>query len=403
MAAARRFIVVSSYFPPLIGGSSTVMRNLLSAFDPESFLVIAEKPGSFDGQHDSPVPAGVRVVRAGVPSAVTRRIPYGVKISRWLRYAMTPYLEGLISKAAAQVQAERIVAVYPSWPFMIAALAAHRRLGIPLITYYMDVSVDGTKLPWPDRPVVRRYEQKILRAASQRLVLSGAIQEDIEQRFGLHSVVIPHSIEITRTPKVGRWPAQEKKLIVHTGVVEALQIEGLKRIAGVIGDHPELNAKLVLVTPTPRARLHAIGLDLPHVEILKLSDDEVRTVQSAAAVLVAVLPFHGDIEAYQLTAFPTKAVEYMRAGAPILAHAPGESFFAKHVRAHGYALLVDRPEPEALLQALTLLLRDDAARARLTERARTVVEEIYALPGVARRFADACGLDPAILKPGLSQ
>jgi glycosyltransferase involved in cell wall biosynthesis len=263
----------------------------------------------------------------------------------------------------------------------------------------MDVTADASKLPWPDRPAVQRFETKILRAAKQRLVLSQAIAADLRERFGLESIVIPHSIDLSVPPGTMAWPRREEKLIVHTGVVEGLQIEGLLRLAGVIGSHPGLHARLVLATPTPKDHLHACGFNLPHVEILKLTDIEVRALQRAAAVLVAVLPFHGEIAAYQLTAFPTKAVEYMTTGAPILAHAPRDSFFATHVREHGYALLIDDADPSALYEGLARLLTDPVACARLVEKAGTTVNEIYALPNVARRFAEACELAPSVLKP----
>jgi glycosyltransferase involved in cell wall biosynthesis len=396
---ASRFIVVSGYFPPIIGGTSTVMRNLHSAFDPSSFVVIAENPGSFDGDHNAPVPPGVCVIRSGVPSFVTRRIPYGVKITRWLRFGIIPHLERLIVRAARETNAQRLVAVYPSWPFLIAAHRAHLRLGIPLFTYYMDVSAEASKLPWPDRPVIRRCELPILRSARQRLVLSDALADDFQRRFSLDSVVIPHSIRIDDSPDPVPWPTQSKKLVVHTGVIEALQLEGLLRIASLIDSHPEWNARLVLATPTPRDHLLASGFNLPTVEILRLTNAEVRALQRAASLLVAVLPFHGQVEAFQLTAFPTKVVEYMTTGVPILAHAPRDSFFASHVLRHGYARLADSPDLAPLTETLASLLTGTPDNAPLIARARATVNEIYSLPIVARRFAEACDIDPALLKP----
>ena len=181
--------------------------------------------------------------------------------------------------------------------------------------------------------------------------------------------------------------------------MESLQRESLERIARVIEAHPELNARLVLCTPTPAAHLRTGGFDLPCVEIVKLGNDEVRALQRAASLLVAVLPFHGEIEAYQMTAFPTKVVEYMTTGVPILAHAPADSYFGKHVLRHGYAQLADSTDSAALYQALANLLGNETLKTELATKARTTVNEIYALPMVARQFLQACGLDPGILKP----
>ena len=396
---AERFVVVSSYFPPVVGGTSTVLRNLLGAFRPETFHVVAESPSSFDGEHNARVPEGVQVTRAGVAKLVTGRIPYGVKLARWLRFGLIPHLENKIISQKPQ----RIIAVYPSWPFLVAAYRVHLRTGVPLFTYYMDVSADASRLAWPDRPIVRRYEQRILRAATQRLVLSDAIREDFATRFGLSSVVIPHTIALAQTPVESAVPAslkilKDRKLIVHTGVVEGLQREGLLRLARVIHDHPELNAQLVLSTPTSHADLRANGFDLPWVQIGTFTSAEVASLQRAADLLIGVLPFEGAIEAYQRTAFPTKVVEYMTSGVPILAHAPADSFFAAHVRQHGYALLVDRADGDLLRQALVRALGDVALREELVLRARTTVQSVFALQTVAPRFAEACGLAPTVLR-----
>lgn len=396
----KELVVVSGYFPPIIGGTSTIMRNLLAAFRPESFLVVAEAPGSLDGEHNAPVPAGVEVTRVGVPAFIARQIPYGLRFARWLRFGMIPRIQKKILAANPKI----IVAIYPSWPFLIAAYRAHLHCGAPLVTYYMDVSVDALRLAWPDRPAVKFWEQKILRAASQRLVLSEAIAGDFQKRFGLASVVVPHTIDIAglrASPQplaqLAAW--KSKRLLVHTGVVEGLQREGLLRIAKVIHAHPELDARLVLATPGSHSDLLAGGFDLPWVELVRLSPGEAIALQRAADALVAVLPFEGAIDAYQRTAFPTKVVEYMAAGVAILAHAPPDSFFAHHVRERGYALLADEPNENALCSALSLLLDDAVLRERLVRCARGTVESVFDLKRVAPRFVEACGMDSSVLLP----
>jgi glycosyltransferase involved in cell wall biosynthesis len=389
---AKNFVVASGYFPPIVGGTSTVIKNLLAAFDPARFAVISQTPESLDGTHRSEVPEGVQVTRLGVPRSALK-IPYGFRIARWLRFAMVPLIEKAILKEVRRLGAGHIMAVYPSWPFVIAAYRASEKAGVPLSIYYMDVTPEASQLALPDRFVVRHYEKPILRKAAQRLVLSEALQKDFQERFGLGSTVIPHSIDLSATamPPRPEKPGSYRR-IVHTGVIEHLQEEGLKRIATVLEKHPEWNAKLVLSTPTSKADLLSRGFDCPFIEILSLSNAEVRSLQCSADLLVAVLPFHGEIEAYQRTAFPTKSVEYMASGVPILAHAPAGSFFANHVRKHGYALLADSCQEQALEEALHRALEDSHLRDTLLEKARQTVLNEFSIDSVAARFAAATGL-----------
>ncbi len=383
-----KFVVVSSYFPPLVGGTSTVMANLLSAFRSEAFSVICERPEAFDGTHEASVPESINALRAGVPGWV-KRLPYGLRAVRWLRFALVPRVVRMILRQ----RPDRIIAVLPSWPFLLAAYLAHKRSGVPLYTYWMDASVEADRLRWPDRFVVARYERAILEAAQRRLVLSEALQDDFEHRFGLESVVVPHSIALPS--EIGTFRRQEgEKVIAHTGVVEALQREGLRRVHAALLTSPEWEAKLVLSTPTAPSDLG----EFHAARIVTLANSEVRELQRRSAVLVAVVPFAGSYESLRRTTFPTKVVEYLTSGVPILAHAPPDSFFAQHVRRHGYALLVDEPSEAAVREGLRRLLSDDRLCRELTTRARALVQGTYALPQVAAAFARACDLDPVTLR-----
>lgn len=399
---ASSFVVVSGYFPPIVGGSSTVINNLLAAFKPERFAVISQTPDSLDGIHRSEVPVEVRVRRLGVPSSILK-VPYGFQIARWLRFAIVPFIEKAILEEVLRLNAGHIIAVYPSWPFVVAAYRASKKARLPLSTYYMDVTPEAAKLGMPDRFVVSHYEQRILGEAAQRLVLSEALKEDFQHRLGLPSTVIPHSIDLAASEGVPFRPSSSHRLIVHTGVIEHLQEEGLKRIASVIVQHPQWNARLVLCSPTSKADLIGRGLDLPGVEIVSLSTLEVLSLQRSADLLVAVLPFQGEIQAFQRTAFPTKVVEYMASGVPILAHAPTDSFFANHVRKNGYAMLADSSDSASLAQAIGRALEDAPLRNDLLENARLTVAKEFSVASAAARFAQAVGISHDALRSACAQ
>lgn len=397
---AQRFVLVSSYFPPIVGGTSTVMRNLLAAFRPESFAVISESLGGFQGIHNaSPLP-GVRVRRLGVPGLV-KRFPYGVRIARWLRFALAGQVERMICEEVKK-GAERIVAVYPSWPFFIAAHRAHLRTSVPLFTYQMDVTGPPAMMRGANVGVCTKWERKILETASRRLVLTEALAADLKRRLGLDSTVIPHSINPgvrdrhdVALPDIG---APRERLIVHTGVVEQQASGGLLRVAEVIARHPQWNARLVLSTPSDRNHLLANGFDRPFISIVSLKDEQVFALQSRAHLNLAVVSFHRSEEAdYESTIFPTKLIEYMAAGPPIFVHAPPRSFLTQHARNHGYAVVADSKDEGGLGESLGKALQNEDLRATLTRRGRSVVEEIFAVQRVARRFAEACDLSPSIL------
>lgn len=396
---AEKWVAVTAYFPPIVGGSSTVAANLISTFRPETVPVISERPATLGGRHGAEPPPGLRITRFGLPAAL-HRLPFARYWIRWGRYGLTPAVRRAVLQAVA-AGAQRIIAWYPSWPFLLAAAQAAQRTGVPWFTYHMDAPVPWEQAVWPDRYFLRHRQLGWLQAATGRLVISEALAEDFNQRFGLSSVVIRHGLDLSLYPPAPPESARTDGplRLVHTGVVEHLQYESLKRIMDAVGRHPEWQAQIILSTPNRRADLAACGLAQPHVQIVALPTPEVRALQRSASVLLAVLPFFGTVKTLDWTAFPTKLVEYMAAGVPILVHAPPQSFLARHVRRHQYAWLVDQPDEAALIQALKTLQSDAAVRRQLAERARRTAEELYALPKVAAAFIHACGLSPATLKP----
>lgn len=396
---AERWVAVTAYFPPIVGGSSTVAANLISTFAPDTVRVISERPATLGGRHSAEPPPGVAVTRFGLPAAL-HRLPFAKYWIRWGRYALVPAVRRAVLDAVEQ-GARCIVAWYPSWPFLLAAAQAARLARLPCFTYHMDAPVPWPQAPWPDRYFLRRRQVPLLQAAHGRLVISEALADDFQQRFGLSSTVIRHGLDLRLYPPAepSAAAAGGPLRLVHTGVVEHLQYESLRRIIDAVAQCPQLQARVLLSTPNRREDLAACGLAQPHVEIMALPTPEVRALQRSASVLLAVLPFFGQIKALDLTAFPTKLVEYMAAGVPILVHAPPESFLARHVRHHRYAWLVDRPDPAALIAALKALQSDAALRRQLAQRARQTAEELYALPRVAHAFVQACGIAPHALKP----
>jgi glycosyltransferase involved in cell wall biosynthesis len=396
---ADKWVAVTAYFPPIVGGSSTVAANLISTFRPETVRVISERPATLGGRHGAEPPPGVAITRFGLPAAL-HRLPFAKYWIRWGRYALVPAVRRAVLDAV-EAGAQRIVAWYPSWPFLLAAVQAAHLARLPCFTYHMDAPVPWQQAFWPDRYFLRRRQGPLLQAAAGRLVISEALADDFQQRFQLSSTVIRHGLDLRLYPPAEPSPAAANGplRLVHTGVVEHLQYESLRRIIDAVAQCPELQAQVILSTPNRREDLAACGLAQPHVEIVALPTPEVRALQRSASVLLAVLPFFGQIKALDLTAFPTKLVEYMAAGVPILVHAPPESFLARHVRQYQYAWLVDRPDPAVLIAALKALRADATLRRQLAQRARQTAEQLYALPRVAQAFARACALSEAALQP----
>ena len=110
---------------------------------------------------------------------------------------------------------------------------------------------------------------------------------------------------------------------------------------------------------------------------------EVPAILSAASFLYLPLGFDTGIPEVIRTASPAKLGDYLRSGRPILAHVPGDSFVAHFCRQYGCALVVDKPDVDALADAARILSRGGPDVTRMVANARAVGEQFRA--GKARQ------------------
>jgi glycosyltransferase involved in cell wall biosynthesis len=89
------------------------------------------------------------------------------------------------------------------------------------------------------------------------------------------------------------------------------------------------------------------------------------------------------------TCFPSKLVDYSRAGRPVVIWAPETSAVVQWARKSKAALCVTDPDAGALLGALAQLKRDRALQLELGAQARHVYETEFSPAGLQQQFMEA--------------
>jgi glycosyltransferase involved in cell wall biosynthesis len=78
------------------------------------------------------------------------------------------------------------------------------------------------------------------------------------------------------------------------------------------------------------------------------------------------------------TIFPTKTIEYLICGRPILAHTPPNCFLTRFLQQWDCALIVEEPTVDAVVAAIARLRSDKALRDRLVGNALKAAEQFQA-------------------------
>jgi glycosyltransferase involved in cell wall biosynthesis len=102
----------------------------------------------------------------------------------------------------------------------------------------------------------------------------------------------------------------------------------------------------------------------------------LMNAQRSSSILYLPQAFESDLKLMIKNNFPTKAVEYLCSGRPILVHSPADSYLSHIARQEGYALVVDKPDQNALRDAVSRLLEDTDLQHQLVDNAIAYAKSI---------------------------
>lgn len=178
---------------------------------------------------------------------------------------------------------------------------------------------------------------KVLRRAKNIFVLTDGMAEYFSEQYGVVSKILPHIAE--KMPMVmhkqnQKFENSEQITIGYVGSVNSNRIYSLIKIYDLIRDSN--NYKLDVFTTTPEEYFDLNGLHGPRISIMRIMNQiELNVAISKCDVLYLPDKMPNAIASIQnYTGFPTKAIDYLISGVPILVHtnegSNTQSFFLKN-------------------------------------------------------------------------
>lgn len=367
----KYLLIFAQVFPPTIGGTPTVLRNLLPALPKGSFKVISQAESS----KEKPWISSFDQVRLCPPGKLMRRIdPTGFLRIPWIMF----HAARLLSRE----ETHAVLAIFPNTAFLIAGWLLARVWGVDFYVYFMDTFAE-TQSRWLTRWVANRLEEPIVRSAQRIFCISQALTEFFSSKFtGADCVCLPQSVPTSLTgtnspteeklQAAAEWKRKDEFLIVYTGQIYESTVDSIHNLIVALDYIQELNPKVIFCTPDPSERLQRWGIqESSRVKIMVLpSSQEVQRMQRAADILFNPVSFKYANTVQVRTLFPTKTLEYLQADRPILVHGPTASSFVRYAKQKGFAKVVDQPDSIVLAGALReIAAMPDAAETLAARRA----------------------------------
>lgn len=272
------------------------------------------------------------------------------------------YAGALTAVAALLPRADVIVAVTPSFPALAPAMAIARARALPWVMWLQDVLPDGAAATGqlaPGAPLraARRFEREAYRSAAAIVVVSDAFRRNL-----LDKGVPAERVVRIYNPSLGPVPARREQPpptrprralvmgnIGHTqglaAIVEELERSDVLRIVDaelrIAGDGVARDA----VAGTIRSeRVRMLG-----VLLATAMEDELANAQLGLVTQRAGIPEFN---------LPSKLMNYMAHGVPVLAIVEPGSETARIVRDSGGGWVVDAAQPRAVAAGLAAAITD---------------------------------------------
>ncbi len=359
--ADGKILIVTRSFPPMKSGSAVLLHQLLSPLPPQRFVAVhgVSEQMRMDGDD------------LGVERHVVK-MPGSPKWStRFERRWPGPYLARVrrrVERVVREHDIRRIYAHYPSGTFVVAAWQVARKLSLPM-TLYFDI-VWEEHAPAAQARLAREHEHAIAEYADRRFAITESAAEYLSEKHGMEWELIPHTTDVKGLNETFRERDPGARPVVHFagGIYPAMNQDAVVRLADAVQrcrTRPELD----FCTGALPEVLQARGIATRY-----LSLDELLDAQRAASILYLPQAFESGHPMMIRHNFPTKAMEYFKAGRPILVHAPGDCYLSWLAEKEGFARVVSEPDVTALADAIDDLIEDRDAQESLVRKALAFVK-----------------------------
>ena len=406
--SVRRLLAISWDMPPLSGPRAVQVGRTLKHLVPLGWQssVVSFGPRS-QRYHQDPdlaarlrAPAGVTIVR--VPSLEERlffralwRIMPPLKLLPdekwvWIRAA---------SRAALRLAAEQRPAVLVSfaqpWSDHLIGLRVHRATGLPWLAHFSD--------PWTDSPYLQgsgwqrqlwaRMERNVIGQATAIVFVNAQTAERVMRKYPdewrTKAHVIPHGFDCTDASPATAPPDSRRLHLVYTGrFYEGLRSPEalLRALATLASRRPLAPALRVTLVGTPIRAHQRLAADLGLGDVVEFTG-RVPFAESGRRAASAEVLLLIDAPAADSLFLPSKLIDYLPYGKPILGLTPTRGASADLLRSLGYPIV--EPDDEAAIASAIESLVDRKREGRLAASpAHEAVARQYDIRATTRAFAD---------------
>lgn len=362
-----KILVISHHPPPCKGGAAIDLYRLLKLFPKKAYVILAtsfhKKQSDIDPELKLPCKYYNSV---GITSS--KRYTMLIAVLEWF---LLPFM---FINCLYVIKKEKIskILVHPiTGTFLLTAYLAHKVTKIPINLYMLDLFEENQVKPL--RHILSgQIERLAMQAASNVFVMSEGMQDYYFNKYNIKTVLLPHPIDLDDFGGLGESDLQRKEkcnILFTGGMIYDLQIDAIVNLVQAIVEIPEV--EFHIYTRLSQGSLKRLGIYGENVICHEHTDIKtINKVQKQADILFLPNSFDRVHSKILKTASPVKMSEYLASGVPILVHAPPYAYISWYARKYGWGLVVDKPNPGLLKEAILKLLSNKKLQQDLVKNAQ---------------------------------
>lgn len=370
-----KILLISWTIPPDLSGSAVIVGNLAKQFQRTELVLAGERP----------IGAPRVTWREEWPELAYIALgwPKSWRGARWWRRLQLPIMLLRCVYLSIRSRCNVVVAVFPKEEHLLVGYLTAVLTHVPFIPYFHNTWLEnrsGFALK-----VAEFLQWRVFKKAEHVFLMTDSMVELFRERYpDLQCSPLVHSfnggLPVFSPPPTPNSPL---RITISGSIGEACR-DATVRICEAIFQTDDV--ELTFLTATPRSDLAKLGFLRDGVRYETVPADQVVEKLRESDIVVLPHGFTGGYspEEYQ-TIFPTKTIEYLICGRPILAHSPSGCFLTSFLKQNDCALVIEEPSPAQIQIAIDTLRSDAALRTRLVRNALKAAEQFYA-PRVAVTF-----------------
>ena len=364
-----KILFISAFYPPENTGSSVVMNNFISSLDIKHVYGVVTCANSFRDKDD--IVNGISVHKIfNIQHLFNSRLLF------FIRKFTFNYEKKKVINLIENEKITHVIGVYPDTDFLELSRSASEACGIKFYAYLHDTLVEGLSHK-KYKNIAKVIQQKIFDTSHKIFVMSEGMKHLYRDKYNVNTIPLLHSFSEDVEEKELNNEEVEKS-IFWGGSIYAINKESVKRIHETCKN---LDYTLTLSASNTPERLNVLGFENKNLKILPFlsREDYVTKLEKQKALLLSIdwpdeSPVHKDELA---TIFPTKTIEYLISGRPILIHCPEEYFLAKFFKDNKCGIILKDRDPQKIKEEIEAVFNDKKKMKEMVSNAYKASKQFH--------------------------